>query len=310
MKDKMVAKKNISAAVLMMFSWVGSVAALETQAGIELGYRQAELHWSIAGDSTGCCPNVLSELTWSDLRIRQIQADFETGIGQRSQVFGKIGYGQIIKGENQDSDYLGDNKTFEFSRSNNSAEGDLLDLSVGVSVLLFRPVDTSVGRELRIYPMIGYAYHEQNLEMNEGFQTIPATGSFAGLNSTYETEWHGPWLGLALEFELSQSSYFGLEFQHHNVDYSAEANWNLRQDFMHPKSFEHSADGWGNLVEISYHKQVDARWGWGIDLLMENWETEKGKDKTYFADGTVLETQLNEVVFTSWMLSLGFDYHF
>ena len=303
-------KTYVSAVGLVMLPCGVNAETFETKAGIDLGYRQAELHWSIAGDSSGCCPNVLSELTWSDLLIRQIQTDFEISQNQRAQVFGKIGYGQIIKGDNQDSDYLGDNKTFEFSRSNNSADGDLLDLSIGVSVLLFRPVETIVGWELRIYPKIGYSYHEQNLEMKEGFQTIPATGSFAGLDSTYETEWHGPWLGLALEFELSRSSYFGLEFQHHDVDYSAEADWNLRQDLMHPKSFEHSADGRGNLVEISYRNRVNEKWAWGLDLLMENWETDKGRDKTYFANGNVLETQLNEVVFTSWMLSLGFDYNF
>ena len=37
----------------------------------------------------------------------------------------------------------------------------------------------------------GYSYHELNLIVTDGVQTIPATGSFAGLHSSYWAEWDG-----------------------------------------------------------------------------------------------------------------------
>lgn len=307
----MLMKRVVLGMVLMPLAWSVSAGTVETKVGIDTGYRQADLHWSIAGNSSGCCPNVLSELTWSDLQIAQIKGMFETTFNERIKLFGMLSYGDIFNGDNQDSDYNGDNRTFEFSRSNNDAgEGDLLDASIGIGFLLARFFDERAGREMRLYPKVGYSYHEQNLVVTDGFQTIPALGPFAGLRSTYETVWEGPWVGLALEFELSDSSYLGVEYQYHWADYTGVANWNLRSDLQHPKSFEHTAEGWGHLFDVSYNKRVNKIWGWGLGLLIENWETNDGDDKVFLSNGSILETRLNEVVFTSWVLSFNFDFYF
>ena len=37
------------------------------------GYREDDLQWSIAGTPAGTSPNILSELTWTDLRMTQIK---------------------------------------------------------------------------------------------------------------------------------------------------------------------------------------------------------------------------------------------
>ena len=43
--------------------------------GSSFGYRYDQFNWNIAGASSGCCPNVLSELSWKDLHIGQFTLD-------------------------------------------------------------------------------------------------------------------------------------------------------------------------------------------------------------------------------------------
>ena len=97
--------------------------------GLLAGYRIDQLDWNIAGNNAGTNPNILSELTWKDLEIYQVQFKPSVTLGNshrggvRYHLRGMLGWGSIVDGSNQDSDYAGDNRTLEFSRSNNSAGG-------------------------------------------------------------------------------------------------------------------------------------------------------------------------------------------
>ena len=87
-------------------------------------YRVDSLDWNIASDPSGTLtPNILSELTWSDLKIIDLKVEFVNRGGDNSYARGYFAYGIIMEGDNQDSDYNGDNRTLEFSRSNNSSDG-------------------------------------------------------------------------------------------------------------------------------------------------------------------------------------------
>lgn len=92
------------------------------------GFREDELFWNKAG--RGGQPNILSELSWDNLII--LTANVGTILYFGNHWLGNVDllFGQIKSGDNQDSDYLGDNRTREFSRSNNSTDdGDVLDIS-------------------------------------------------------------------------------------------------------------------------------------------------------------------------------------
>ncbi len=56
--------------------------AAEIEVGLELtnSYRIDNLNWNIAGDLYGNNPNILSELTWTDLKIYQLKAGAEVFI--------------------------------------------------------------------------------------------------------------------------------------------------------------------------------------------------------------------------------------
>ena len=136
-------------------------STIEAALGLSLGYRVDDLDWNISGDINGNNPNILSELSWDDLESFQIRARADILLLQRIYMRGVFGYGWIFDGKVQDSDFSGNNRTLEFSRSNNSADdGDLLDASIGAGYQFSFALDSF---ESGIIPLVGYSYHEQNL---------------------------------------------------------------------------------------------------------------------------------------------------
>jgi hypothetical protein len=283
------------------------------QWSIDIGYRRDDFDWNIAGDISGNNPNILSELTWSDLEILQLEFGLARIFPNRIALKGTIAYGKIFDGENQDSDYFGDNRTGEFSRSNNSADdGSTSDVSIGLGYYLPVLSDT-----VRVMPLIGYSFHLQYLDITDGVQTIatppitPDLGPFPGLNSSYDATWYGPWGGVELNFRIytkdgeSLAHESILRFEYHWVDYDAEANWNLRSDLAHPKSFEHKADGSGIIFSAGWNYFFKPQWNLHIIFKYQDWETDPGTDRVFFADGTDAVTRLNEVNWKSSAFMLG-----
>lgn len=275
---------------------------------LQLGYRSDNLDWNIAGDINGETPDVLSELQWSHLQVSQLKLSMEV-FQADFYLRGNLSYGEIINGENRDSDYLFDDRRGEFSRTNNAVGGELADASVGVG----RKFDTSDGRgkfSSYIMPMLGYSIHSQNLQITDGFQTLPATGAFPGLDTNYETEWQGAWVGLVFAEENTQTDLeIEMSLIYHAVDYQAEADWNLREEFAHPKSFEHLASGHGFTLSLNGRSPVDSSkslfWVFGIDY--GRWQTRAGLDVTYFADASTEITRLNKVNWESSVINFGLE---
>ncbi len=285
----------------------------ETELIVSAGYRRDDLDWNIAGDANGNNPNVLSELTWDDLESYQVQFRGSLVIPNIIALRAVADYGWIFDGQNQDSDYLGDNRTFEFSRSNNSADdGEVWDASLAIGYP-FRTGQTVIST---ITPLVGYSHHEQNLTMTGGYQTIPPAGSFPGLDSSYDTEWQGPWVGIDMRFRAGEIRNFAERFEtyfsyeYHWADYHAEADWNLRDDFQHPKSFEHDADGNGWIIRTGFNFALQRHIALNFNFDYQNWSTDDGTDKVFYADGTTAKTRLNEVNWTSYAVGLGLSVRF
>lgn len=277
------------------------------------GSRTDNLDWNIAGNTSGTNPNILSELQWNDIGIYQVKAsgkvvfDDENVKGNGYYLRGFMDYGWIHSGTNQDSDYSGDNRTGEFSRSNNNADnGSVYDVSLGMGYKTRFVFKNSV---LDISPLGGYSQHKLNLTITNGYQTIPPSGAFAGLNSTYKATWSGPWLGIDMDLlRKNIGLHSGIEY--HIANYKAVANWNLRSDFNHPKSFEHFASGTGFVAFLGGDYTVWEKWAITADVNYQKWTASNGTDRTYFANGTTSDTRLNEVHWTSYAYMLGFKRRF
>ena len=292
---------------------------LETEFVFTGGYRSDDLDFNIAGDINGNNPNIISELTWDDLESYQVKFQGSLVWPGIIALKGSANYGWIFDGKNQDSDYWGDDRTFEFSRSNNKTDdNNVWDVSLAVGYP-FRFGQTVIGT---VTPLAGYSHHEQNLNITDGFQTIatpgytPPVGPFGGLDSSYDTEWKGPWIGIDLHFKAREIKTFAHRFEtyftyeYHWADFKAQANWNLADRFAHPKSFEHDTDGNGYVIGAGFNFVLNQNWALNCNLDYQDWSTDEGTIKFYLADGRTHKQQLNEVNWTSYALSLGLSLRF
>lgn len=281
----------------------GLAKGVAAELDLGVGYRTDDFDWNIAGDLSGRNPTVLSELTWSDLEILQVKASFKAS-ARRVYARGSLGYGWILEGKNQDSDYIGDNRTLEFSRSNNDAgEGRVLDASIGLG---YKVID----EKLMVAPIIGYSYHTQELKLRYGFQTIPPLGAFSGLDSSYDADWDGPWVGMDASLSTSERFNIFASFEYHWADYSAVANWNLRTDLARPVSFVHWADGEGIIISAGAAFSPKGNWSLHVSGEYMDWQTDPGADRIFFANGNQADTRLNEVNWRSMAVMLETAYRF
>ena len=287
-------------------------ADIMTDISLSTAYRVDNLSWNIAGSIYGTNPNILSELTWSDLETFQAAVSGRLLVNEWLYVRGSFGYGWTFSGDNLDSDFLGNNRTQEYSRSRNSADGGtVLDAAVGAGYQF-----SFLSGRLRLAPLVGYSYSAQNLAVTHGAQVLatpgwtPPVGPIHGLDSTYDASWQGPWLGIDLCVEMTKRLTLFGGFEYHWANYGAEANLNLRSDLAHPKSFEHDADGRGFFVAFSAEYALAGRWSLNMSLNYQKWSTDPGLDRLYYAGGSVAQTRLNEVNWDSYAVMLGVVCHF
>lgn len=307
-KLNLMLRRLTTALLLSLCVWfIGprDVAALETKYDLSAGYRTDKLKWNMASDLSGTTtPNILSELTWDTLRIAQLSGGLQLTGSDGLHFRAMADYGWIYDGHNQDSDYLGNDRTLESSRTNNDTVDDnVWDISLAFGYR-FRYMEGATATHLT--PLVGFSRHAQNLRITNANQTIPATGPIPGLNSTYQSRWEGRWVGVEFMTDAPNdvNAYFRLE--HHWADYSAEADWNLRTDLGHPRSFEQAADGTGTVVALGFLTiPKPNRWSVRVGFDYQRWTTDPGVNQVNFADGTIAVTRLNRVEWKSWALSLG-----
>ena len=307
-------------ASLLFVSCQVVAAEAESFASLSMGYRLDALDWNIngAGNSPGSEPNILSELEWRDMDIFQLKAEL-VGANKAGFYFrGSAAYGRTFDGVNQDSDYAGDNRSLEFSRSLSDIDGSsVTDLSAGLGYVFY----LGVNEDIRFIPLLGVSYNRQDLRMSNGNQILwdsanaavydpssvgsPLLGPFPGLDASYDANWWGSWAGVDVLMDLQDGSNVYARVELHQAFYLARANWNLRDDFAHPVSFEHKADGMGWVLELGW-RQPPSRyfWTWGATVSLQSWATDSGTDRTYLANNTYVEGRLNEVNWSSRSINL------
>jgi hypothetical protein len=311
----------------------GTAAAAETSTrldlGVDAGYREDEIDWNIAGSLQGTGPNVISELEWDDLEIYQVRARGKLVVGRNdfpwfaTCIKGAAAYGWIVDGTVRDSDYAGDNRTLEFSRAVAENDGDeVYDLSLAIG-----PQFRLARGALLLTPLFGYSRHEQHLRMTDGNQVlsdqanadvlfgpgvviVPPTGPFAGLDSTFETKWSGPWTGLDVEWRPLPRLALSASGEYHWGDYEGRGNWNLRTDLANKKSFDQDADAEGVVLSATASLDLGAGWSATLSYDWQDWESDEGVIWFNLAGGGAVPQQLNEANWTSQAVMLGVEYRF
>ncbi len=289
---------SIVFSLIFIFSVDGVSAAGEAYFNIKTDYRTDGLSWNIAGNLDGEDPNILSELTWKELQICQLVAEIKLDLNQKLTFQSSLGYGLIGRGYSQDSDYYGNDRTMEFSRSNNQSNGDnVWDGSISIG---YRMINNP---KWDLILSAGYSWNRQNLRMTDGYQTIPDTGAFTGLNSTYKSSWNGPLVGVYAANQFRPNWHLFGNVEYHWADYYGEGNWNLRDDLLHPVSFIHQADGGGVVTIIGVEYSIPDEWSVDLSYKQANWAAGNGLDQVFSADGLIGYTRLNEVVWNSSVIT-------
>jgi hypothetical protein len=293
----------------------------KTTVDVNAGIRRNQFDWNIASDITGTAtPNVLSELTWKDIdvlevkgHVRHLKPASNRILRGSVMIEGELTAGLTVSGENQDSDWNGDNRTQEFSRSNNASNGGYAfgaSAAAGYQFNVAQKIRPQSTTYFTVTPFAGYGWTRQKYEMTNGFQTIPANGAFGGLNSEYIADWYGPFAGIEAQLEHNRH-LLTVRGEKHQLSYDAEADWNLRTDFRHDPSYTHTAeDGDGVNLKVGYSYAIDSAYDVTLDYDYVKREAKNGVDTTFFSNGTVLTTRVNEVNDKSQALRLGLKYYY
>lgn len=282
--------------------------AVESTFAYELGvgYRQDNLGWSIAGGGV----NIASEVNWKKSNIAQIRGVAKFNFWDGWQLRGIAASGAVRSGVNRDSDYAGSNRTQEFLRSDNKTGGSVRDLSIGLG-RKFRFFESASADGLQLVPLAGWSIHQQSLTMRDGQQTLPANGTLlTGLNNTYDTNWQGAWVGMDAVLGLGASVTLTSTLEYHWVDYTADANWNLRNDLAHPVSFKHFASGRGIVASVGAAYRISRNFQLNLSLEQQRWSTDAGYDQTFFVYGVTRNYTLNPVSWDTRSLMLTAKYQF
>lgn len=259
------------------------VQAKNCKLDVGAGYRQDKVVWELAGPDD--IPEVMSRLSWDNLRIFEIEVECKKITCQNFYFRGNADWGWIFDGKNRDTDYRLDERTdkvIEFSRSDNKAnKGQVYDASVGAGYFSRWCFGL---QKLRFAPVGGFSWHEQHLHIYDGYQVLDLDDPifeghhFQELDSTYKTRWYGPWAGLDLYFHLNEKITIYGAFEYHWMHYHARGRWNLRDDII--GDFHHTGFGNGYFTTISADYNFCNRWYMGAQFKFNFAHIHNGKDKT------------------------------
>jgi hypothetical protein len=289
----------------------------ELEVGLETGYRTSELKWNIAGDLAGdgvSAPNVLSEVKWKSVNGYEFKPNVEytqkTGSLKGLHLEASANKSITVSGKDQDSDYNGNNRTLEYSRSIASSDDGHAE---GFSASIGYAFDFNNDRRktlARFTALVGYAMQSQKFVSQDGVQVIPAFGPFDGLNSSYNVDWNAPFIGAQLTGFLGDTQHIKILANYYRGNYEGTGNWNLRPDFAHPVSFRDKANGYGFLVGAEYGWEFYPHLQATLSTTFNYMKVDDGKSTTYFSDGTSSLIKFNEAEWISQNYMVGLNYTF
>lgn len=240
--------------------------------------------WSIAGNSNGQNPNVLSEVIWTKLKGAGVGLDVDLNIW--SHIFFKGSYHKafIRSGRATDHDYAADDRTQPtYSAFLKSNEGHTSRYSIALAYKI------KLHELLTVMPQAGYANNGQKLSL----KNFEEGKGGKELNSSYQTDWKGPVVGVDLQVAKLRRINLNAGFSYQQLHYTGRADWNLIDAFDHPLSFKHTAKGFESQVLLRLSFKINSICAAYLRGEYRYAETGKGIDQLFLADGQERESQFN-----------------
>lgn len=278
--------------IAALFLWSEKIFGQHAATSLVLntGYQRENFNWSIAGNLQGKDPNILSELVWKDLESISSGLEVNLNVWKRLVLHAGFSHSFIVSGKVTDTDYGEDNRTSPtFSAALKSNRGSTGKWCGGLGYSF------TDDEKYTLIPYAGYAVHRQSLFLQDD----------ADLNSTYRTVWKGPFARLEATLFLTKRIYAQSLLAYYQVNYQAEANWNLVESFQHPVSFAHRAKGYGLEGEVTLGMTLGARFSLCAMANIFRWSTGAGTDTLYLRTGEIVKTKLNSADRTGSAVKLG-----
>lgn len=247
-----------------------SPSDFSTKFDVGQGYRRDHLKWGISGPHGK--PNTLSDLDYKHVNIylTTLKAQLHNDI-YVAQLDG--GYGRVLHGTVRDSDFFGNNKTHEFSRSVNKITGDYtIDLMAKIGRIWHPVQDTS------LTTCVGYGTFWQKFRMKDGRQKIPVKAHIHHLNSTYKARWSAPCLDAELSSRLTPSVRGTLGYTFFfPLRYEGRGDWNLRHLRFKQTNDEEKSFGQRGTVGLQW--AITDRCEIGLGASLWKFTSKGGHDK-------------------------------
>ncbi|SHF32777.1 hypothetical protein [Pedobacter caeni] len=246
-----------------------------------------DFKWSIAGNSNGQNPNVLSEVIWTKLKGLGMGLDVELNIWSHIYFKGSYHKAFIRSGSATDHDYAADDRTqVTYSAFLKSNEGHRLRYAATLAYAV------RLHEMLDVIPYAGYANNSQSLSL----KNFEEEKGGRELNSTYQSKWNGPVVGLDMELARTRRINLNAGFSYQQLNYTGLADWNLIDAFNHPLSFKHIAKGFETQVLLRLNFSINSRCSIYLRGEHRYAETGNGIDQLFLADGRERESQFNGAV--------------
>jgi len=272
---------------------------LSITAGAE--YQKTDFRWSIAGNSSGQEPNILSELIYNPIHAAGFHVAAAYKPYRRFLLTTSFSRLQTFKGSATDIDYNGDNRTDYIPPDRgdtlfNSHNGNMQQYDIALSYSIFE------NNIFEVRTGAGFNYSKELFYLRDD--------AMPDLNTTYETKWQSARIFVNGTVRLTPHLRVAPEVSFQPGTYDAVANWNIQEDFQHPVSFIHQANssGWNYRAQLGYqfnsHIAINGTWSYS------DWRTEKGIDRLFLKNGTSPETQMNGAFKKSsgWRLSATYTF--
>ncbi len=297
----------IVATTVISLSGLAFADAQGIQVGI--GYRQDSLKWNIR-DNAVINPRVKANTHFKDLEIFTLGVKYKGLLGCEVYTRASYDYGWVLDGrkrEKNTSKYRRDADHFDCdgliveggyelsilsNRTKNSSY--VWDVNFGVG----KPIENCWCPELKIAPMVGFAYDRHNLKFkgnDRRYNNSSSDNNYASSDdcsnnnhhsrgSSFKTSFWGPWIGFDFAYNSEGCwNVFG-EFELHFG--RAERERNTHHDLAGIDCFQHTKDFWGPTFRLGANYMFCDCWYVEGTVGYQYWGSYGCHDQLYWSSAT------------------------